>query len=94
MVGITAISIPGSDGILFAYSGITLVSVVVDTASPPAADLLIYDNATTGSGNLVAVVSASAANGTFPVGNQCSKGMYIKNVTGWTGTLWFSGSAI
>jgi len=94
MLGLRPIAIPGSDGVIVALPGYTVVSVIVNNSSVPAADLLIYDNASAGSGNLIAVIPSTGANGIYRIENQCNLGIYVKNVSGWVGTIWISGSAV
>ncbi len=82
----TLITIPGSDGLICSYGGVVLFDVTVENASPPAADLVFYDN-TAGSGAILAVIPATGPNQTYPVRRQAHKAIYITGTSGWTGSI-------
>lgn len=83
--GTNPIAIPASDGTLVSYGGFTVCDLVVDTAG--SADLIIYDN-TSGSGNEIIRILHTAAPNTYSIQIEPQKGLYAKNVSGWTATVW------
>lgn len=84
--GINPIAIPSSDEVLAAYGG-TMICVITWSVAG-SASLILYDNSSTASGNILAVVGHGTASGTLQVWTKSVQGIYIKNTSGWTGTIW------
>lgn len=87
--GINPIAIPASDGIVVAYAGVTVTHVVIKTLG--TADLILYDNASAASGNVLAVIPHGGPTGVIPVNIKCSKGIYASATAVWVGTIWTGG---
>lgn len=81
-----SIAIPSSDGTICTYGGVVVVNVTVSNTAAPAADLEFYDD-TSATGTLIGVVPANGANQTYPIDRQFHKAIYVKNVSGWVGSI-------
>lgn len=80
------IPIPSSDGIVCSYGDVVLVNVSASNATVPANDLIFYDN-TAASGTILGVVPKNSPNQTFLILNKSRKGIYVSNVSGWSGSI-------
>lgn len=88
--GINPIAIPtGADGVIAAYEGATITQIVIKTLG--TGDLILYDNATAASGNVLAVIPHGGSTGVTQVNIKCSKGIYASATAVWVGTIWLGG---